>query len=125
MNQMAIPIPQARLGDFCRRWGIHELSLFGSVITEKFCPHSDVDVLFTLVPNRTLGWSEYFDMKTELESLFGRPVDLIERKVVEQSRNWIRRRQILQLGVHGPPEKLIALLAAAIRPDTDLDARSG
>ena len=38
-------IPQAALDDFCRRWQIAELALFGSVLREDFRPDSDVDVL--------------------------------------------------------------------------------
>ena len=35
-------------------------------------------------------------MQEELSGMFGRRVDLIERTAVEQSRNYIRRKAILQ-----------------------------
>jgi predicted nucleotidyltransferase len=35
-------------------------------------------------------------MEEELQALFGRHVDLIERRLIETSRNWVRRRNILQ-----------------------------
>jgi predicted nucleotidyltransferase len=34
-------------------------------------------------------------MEDELETLFGRHVDLVPRKALEQSRNYIRRKEIL------------------------------
>jgi hypothetical protein len=34
-------------------------------------------------------------MKEELETMFGRSVDLIEKRLVESSENYIRRRHIL------------------------------
>lgn len=36
-----IPLEQARIQDFCRRWQVVELSLFGSVLREDFRPGSD------------------------------------------------------------------------------------
>ena len=34
-------------------------------------------------------------MKEELVALFGREVDLVERRLVEESENYIRRKHIL------------------------------
>jgi uncharacterized protein len=34
-------------------------------------------------------------MKEELEAMFGRPVDLVEKSLVERSKNYIRRKHIL------------------------------
>jgi len=50
-----IEIPQDEIADFCRRWKITELALFGSVLREDFTSESDVDVLATFAPNP--GWS--------------------------------------------------------------------
>jgi predicted nucleotidyltransferase len=35
-------------------------------------------------------------MERELAKIVGRPVDLVSRKAVEQSHNWIRRKAILE-----------------------------
>jgi len=35
-------------------------------------------------------------MESELASLLGRRVDLVTRRAIEQSENWIRRRAILE-----------------------------
>ena len=95
MSKVRIELPKDRIADFCRRWKITELALFGSVLRDDFRPDSDLDVLATFEPND--GWS-LFDlvaMQDELESLFGRKVDLVEKRAVERSRNYIRRRHIL------------------------------
>lgn len=93
--QLQIEIPQERVEEFCRRWKISELALFGSVLRDDFRGDSDVDVLVTFAP--VAGWS-MFDlvrMEEELEEIFGRKVDLLSRRGVERSRNYIRREAIL------------------------------
>ena len=84
---------------FCRKWGIRELSLFGSALREDFASDSDVDLLVVFEdPHRHFGpWArDLTHMEEELKALFGRPIDLVERSVVEKSENYIRRREILQ-----------------------------
>lgn len=90
-----ISIPDDRLGDFCRRWKIIELSLFGSALREDFRAESDVDLLVTFAPGVSWGFDDHLTMKEELQALFGRPVDLVERRLIEASENYIRRRHIL------------------------------
>ncbi len=85
--------------DFCRRWQIKELSLFGSALGDDFRPDSDVDLLVAFEdPHRSFGpWmGQLQDMERELERIFSRPVDLVLRSSVEQSENYIRRRSILK-----------------------------
>ena len=86
---------EAQIADFCRRWRIVRFELFGSVLRDDFDTQSDIDVLVTFEDGRKYGISELLDMESELKALFGRPVDLTERRLVETSRNWIRRRAIL------------------------------
>lgn len=83
---------------FCRKWGIRELSLFGSALRDDFRDDSDVDVLVAFEdPDRSFGpWlSELQTMENELAGMFGRRVDLALRDSVERSANYIRRRAIL------------------------------
>ncbi len=91
----AIDLPKEKIAEFCRRWQIVELSLFGSVLREDFRPDSDVDMLVTFAEGARWGIREWLQMEQELEDLLGRKVDLVERRQVEQSRNYIRRRHIL------------------------------
>jgi predicted nucleotidyltransferase len=90
-----IDVPHARLADFCRRWHVVELSLFGSVLRDDFRPDSDVDALVTFTPEARHNLFDLMRMEKELAELFGRKVDLVDRRVLEQSPNYIRRRAIL------------------------------
>ena len=74
------------------------MELFGSAARGvDFLPeHSDADFLVEFGPdNRDLGPLErFFGFEQDLERLLQRPVDLIERNALENSRNYIRRRSI-------------------------------
>jgi hypothetical protein len=91
-----IDIPKEEVAAFCRRWQIKELALFGSALRYDFRPNSDVDVLVQFDPEARHTLLDMVHMQEELERIFGREVDLVERAAVEQSRNYIRRRTILQ-----------------------------
>ena len=95
MPTVAIDIPQQELDDFCRKWKIREVSLFGSVLREDFGPRSDVDVMVAFEPGAVNSLLDMVDAELELAKVLGRPVDLLERSAVEHSENWIRRRRIL------------------------------
>ena len=94
-GKIQIMVPKDRIAAFCQKWKITELALFGSVLREDFRPDSDVDVLVTFSPDSDWGVDHLLDMKEELEALFGRAVDLVEKRLVEESRNYIRRKHIL------------------------------
>lgn len=70
-----VSIDRQRLGDFCRRYHIRHLALFGSVLREDFGPRSDVDVLVEFEPGHVPGFA-FVDLEDELTALFGRRVDL-------------------------------------------------
>ena len=88
-------VSKETIAEFSRKWKITEFALFGSVLREDFRPDSDVDVLVTFSPDSDWGVEHLLDMKEELEALFGRAVDLVEKRLVEESRNYIRRKHIL------------------------------
>lgn len=89
----AIPtIDLDRIADFCRRWKVTELALFGSVLREDFRPDSDIDVLVTFEPGAPWTLWDLSRMRIELEAIFGREVDLVEKKAL---RNPFRRQAIL------------------------------
>ena len=92
---IAIVLPQAAIADFCQRWKIQEFYLFGSVVRHDFRPDSDIDVMVQFEPDARWGF-EIVDMKQELEKIFGLKVDLLTKKSIEQSENWIRRKEILE-----------------------------
>jgi uncharacterized protein len=90
-----ISLPKEQLESFCRKWKIAELALFGSVLREDFKPDSDVDILVTFEENANWGLFEHSEMEEELSQLLGKKVDLVSRRGIESSRNWIRKKEIL------------------------------
>lgn len=80
------------LADFCRRWGVVELSVFGSILGDDFRPDSDVDVLVAFDSARHLSLFDLVTMRDELSRMIGRDVDLVEDAAV---RNPYRRRTIM------------------------------
>jgi uncharacterized protein len=95
MARAAIALPDAQIAEFCRRWKIAELALFGSVLREDFAPHSDVDVLATFAPDAAWTLLDHIQMEDELAAILGREVDLVSRRGLARSENWIRRNEIL------------------------------
>lgn len=92
---MKIKIPKAKLAEFCRRWNISEFALFGSVLSTDFRPDSDVDVLVSFSPEAHTTLFDMARMQDELEAIFGHEVDLVSRRGLENSRNYLRRKHIL------------------------------
>jgi hypothetical protein len=67
-----------RLAELCRKYGIAELSVFGSIARGDERADSDVDLLYVRLPGNDLGMS-YFALQEDLEELFGRPVGLVPK----------------------------------------------
>jgi predicted nucleotidyltransferase len=99
MPHIAIEVDRAKLRDFCRRWKLAELSLFGSVVTSNFGPNSDVDVMVQFAAGAPWSLTSWLEMQRELEALFQRNVDLVEREAIERSDNRFRKREILSSAV--------------------------
>lgn len=92
---LAIALPHQLIHEFCDHWQITELSLFGSVLRDDFRPDSDIDILVAFAPTTNWGLLEHTQMQQELEAIFGRAIDLISKRAIERSSNWIRRQEIL------------------------------
>ena len=95
MVEAQIVIPKGKIADFCRRWKVTELALFGSALRGDFGPDSDVDVLVSFAPDAHWSLFDLVTMQEELRTIFGREVDLLQRVAVERSENYIRRKSIL------------------------------
>ena len=91
-----ISIPSEQLAAFCQGHGIKQLAVFGSALRDDFGPESDVDLLVEFEPDRIPGLLGLAGMEIELSELLGREVDLLTREEVEGSRNYIRRKSILE-----------------------------
>jgi len=90
-----IPMDTERIREFCRRWKVTELAVFGSVVRGDFRPDSDVDFLVSFAPDADWGLLDHAAMEEELSAIVGRKVDLVTRRAVERSTNPIRREAIL------------------------------
>ena len=92
MIQTKIEIPMDKIIAFCHKWKIKEFSLFGSVLRKDFRPDSDVDVMVSFEENA--GWDlfDIVDMKEELQTIFAREVDIVEKGAI---RNPFRRQSIM------------------------------
>jgi hypothetical protein len=90
-----LDIDRERIAAFCERWRITEFALFGSVLREDFSSDSDVDVLVEFAEDARYGLAELTRMEEELAHILARRVDVVTRRAVEESRNYIRRRSIL------------------------------
>lgn len=79
--ELVLGIDREALGEVCRRYGVAELAVFGSVARGESTGESDVDVTYVLAPGHRLGW-EIEDLTDELSALFGRRVDLVSRRAL-------------------------------------------
>jgi predicted nucleotidyltransferase len=90
-----LDLPEEEISGFCQRWRITEFALFGSVLCDDFDADSDLDILVTFGPDADWSLLDHVQMEQELEALLGLSVDLLTRRAVERSHNWLRRREIL------------------------------
>jgi predicted nucleotidyltransferase len=96
MDKVKVKIPKAKLAEFCKRWNVSEFAIFGSALRGDFHPDSDVDVLVSFNPQAHVTLFDMVRMQDELKAIFGREVDLISKRGVENSRNYLRRKAILE-----------------------------
>lgn len=68
----------------------------GSVLREDFRPDSDIDILVSFSSDAEWSLLNHMAMEEELSAIFGRKVDLVSRKAIERSENYIRRKAILE-----------------------------
>lgn len=70
-----IVINREEISDFCQRYHIRKLALFGSVLREDFSPESDVDILVEFEEGHVPGLA-FFSMERELSGILNHNVDL-------------------------------------------------
>ena len=96
MGKFSFTIQAERMAEFCRKWRIRELSIFGSALRSDFHAESDIDVLVSFAPGADWSLLDHIRMEAELGEIFGRKVDLVTRRAIERSDNWLRRKAILE-----------------------------
>ncbi|MFA6186254.1 MAG: nucleotidyltransferase family protein [Phycisphaerae bacterium] len=87
-------VPEEKIADFCRKWKVQQLSVFGSAVSGKLRPDSDIDLLVSFAPAADWSMFDHYRMEDELTGIFAREVDLISRQAIEENSNWICRREI-------------------------------
>ncbi len=93
MKTRSIPFAMDKVEASCKKWGLKELSLFGSVLRNDFGPESDVDVLVSFLPGKDMTFEDYLEMRDELSAIFGgREIDLTQKQML---KNPFRRYEIL------------------------------
>lgn len=67
----------------CKINKVRSLFAFGSVITDKFRPDSDIDLVVDIDDNDPISYSDkYFNLKFQLEEILKRQIDLLEQKSI-------------------------------------------
>ena len=91
-QEWTFDVPQETLKEFCHKWKIKELSIFGSALRASFTADSDIDFLAKFAGDADWSVFDVSRMNDELSKLFGREVDIVEESGL---RNPFRRREIL------------------------------
>jgi predicted nucleotidyltransferase len=94
--QTRLGISQQKLEEICTHWKITELALFGSILRLDFTEKSDIDILVTFADEARWGLIDFMRLNQQLETEFKRSVDLMTKQSIEKSKNWLRKREILQ-----------------------------
>lgn len=98
-TSLKVPVPYGAIQDFCEKWGVTRVEVFGSAIRDDFDPErSDIDLLLSRPKNPTVRISLFDEvtMCDELAAIFGRKVDLVWRSSIESHYNEIRKNAILE-----------------------------
>ncbi len=90
-----INLKSEKIEQICQQWQIEELALFGSVLREDFNPNSDIDVLVSFAESAKITFFDLDTIEQQLSQLFNRPVDVVTKRAIEKSHNWIRKKNIL------------------------------
>ena len=85
------PIDLDAVAAFCKKYRIKSFALFGSILRHDFNEKSDVDVLIDV--DHFFDIHIMFRMVDELEAMFGRKVDMVERSSFERMHP-LRREEI-------------------------------
>ncbi len=76
MRRFVLKLPAEYLEEFCRKYHITRLSLFGSALRDDFKPESDIDILVQFEAGHVPGFIKLAGMELELGKMLGRKVDL-------------------------------------------------
>jgi predicted nucleotidyltransferase len=67
----------------CSKHKVSRLFVFGSVLTDRYNQSSDIDFVVDFSDVDIYNYADnYFDLKTSLENLLNRQIDLLEEKAI-------------------------------------------
>jgi predicted nucleotidyltransferase len=85
-------LPAEPIAAICERYGVRELSVFGSLLRDDFTPESDIDFLVVFDDDDDGPWmGRLTGLETDLSELLGRPVDVVPRPLLK----WVIRDRVL------------------------------
>ncbi len=80
-------VDRTSLAEVCPRYGVKELSLFGSAVRGAMRPESDIDIMVEFEPGVRIGLIKFESLAEELEALAARKIDLVTKRGL---KSWIR-----------------------------------
>src|ERR1043166_5778323 len=83
MLSAGVHIPPEGVRDLCRKYGVKELSVFGSRARGDHRDRSDLDLLVDFLPESDIDLLDFIHLKLDLEQLLGIAVDLVERDALK------------------------------------------
>ena len=95
MKTINLGVDASIIADFCRRWNIKQLAVFGSAAAGVLGPDSDIDLLVTFAPDADWTMFDHYRMENELVELFARDVDLVNVRALEENPNLTYYQQII------------------------------
>ena len=73
-----------KIKDLCDKYKVSRLYVFGSILTNQFGKSSDIDFVVDFKNVNLYNYADnYFDLKTSLENLLKRQIDLLEEKAIK------------------------------------------
>ena len=107
-----LPVTREQIFGFCHKYHIISFVFFGSAVRGTLRPDSDIDIMVIYDPDHPHTFSGYLDMIHELEDMFGRKVDLVDRNQITGTRNYLRRIGMLEnlLPTHRQESYLLDIL---------------
>ena len=92
MVRKNIELSMEAIAGLCRKYGVQELSLFGSALRNDFRAGSDVDFLVVFSNDDYGPWmGKLTDLEAELTELLGRKADVVPKKNLK----WVIRERVL------------------------------
>ena len=74
-----LEVDEGKLAEVCRRYGVRELSVFGSAARGETRPESDIDMLVEFLPEAEPGLLDHAGLMLDLYEMLGQKVDLVSK----------------------------------------------